>query len=103
MIDFANEHPISLVQAANLIPQFRAGRPTSPATMTRWILAGVKVGDRKVHLRAARVGGRWLTSREAIQEFIDAQNTPRDTNQSDPFSKPSRQHASRAQNEKNGI
>lgn len=74
MIDLIHEHAISLTEAAKLIPSYRPGRPTSPSVITRWILAGVRTLDgRKVHLRASRCGGRWFTSREAVQEFISSQ------------------------------
>lgn len=93
MIYLDKEHALSLAQAASLFPQFRPGRPTCPATLTRWILAGVKAGEQRVFLRAARLGGRWIVSREAIAEFIEAQNPGRDANPSAPTLKPSRRHA----------
>ena len=107
MIDLSQEHVISLSEAAGIIPAFRPGKHTHPSVLTRWILAGVKTRDgRSVHLRAARCGGRWITSREAIQEFLDAQ-TPAIGQSASTSSLQSRQHgaANRAavQNERNGI
>lgn len=50
----------------------RMGRPTHPATMTRWILKGVtlKSGE-TLRLAAKRLPGRWVVSDEAIEEFLD--------------------------------
>jgi hypothetical protein len=43
----------------------------------RWILKGAKAPDgSRVRLEAVRLGGRWFTSREAIQRFAAAL-TPR--------------------------
>jgi hypothetical protein len=77
MIDLSSESIISLAQAAKLVPSGRRGRPTHFSTLLRWILAGVKgpTGE-TVRLEAVRLGGRWLTSREALQRFAEAQ-TPR--------------------------
>jgi Protein of unknown function (DUF1580) len=76
-IDIANETPIGLPQAARRLPPFRAGRPVSPATVWRWVVEGVKLLDgRRVRLEALRLGGRWITSVEALARFAAAQ-TPR--------------------------
>lgn len=50
----------------------RNGRPTHPATMTRWILKGVTLKNgTTLRLAAKRLPGRWIVSDEAIEEFLD--------------------------------
>jgi hypothetical protein len=67
------ESVLSLAAAARRFPAGRRGRPVHPATLTRWILAGVRrPGGRRVRLEAVRLGGRWVTSREAIGRFVAA-------------------------------
>jgi hypothetical protein len=61
---------INLRQAANSIPGGRNGRPTHPATICRWITEGSPgPGGETVRLRAIRMGGRWLTRPEWLEEF----------------------------------
>lgn len=65
---------LSLAQTARRIPSFRQGRPTNPATIFRWIRDGVRTPDgRRVRLEACRLGGRLLTSEQALARFIAAQ------------------------------
>jgi len=75
MIDLKSETPLALAQAAKLIPPTRLDRPVHVSTLVRWIVHGV----RGVKLEAARVGGRWVTSREALERFsaaLTAQHLP---------------------------
>lgn len=68
---------ISLSQAAARFPGHRGAERLHPATMTRWILRGVRAVDgRRVKLEATRFGCRWLTSEAALQRFADALITP---------------------------
>jgi hypothetical protein len=67
MIDFQNETTLSLSQAAKQIPPSRNGKPTHVSTILRWILKGVK----GVRLEGVRLGGRWVTSAEALQRFSE--------------------------------
>ena len=77
MIDLSTESSISLSQAARLLPPGRGGRPVTLGCILRWILNGAKGPDGiRVRLEAARVGGRWLTSKEALNRFAD-RLTPR--------------------------
>lgn len=60
-------------EAAKLRPG-RGGKPLSPATLTRWILAGVRGRDGgRVRLKAERFGSRWSTRADRLDAFIDAQ------------------------------
>ena len=82
-----SEKLISFAQAARLIPPSRQGRPVSPSCIWRWHRYGVKTADgRHVRLDAAKLIHRFVTSEEAIQRFIAAQqpepipvNSPHDS------------------------
>jgi hypothetical protein len=75
MIDLQNESPISLSQAACLLPPSRRGRPVTLSCMLRWVLDGVNTPSGRVRLEAFRLGGRWLTSVPALERFA-ARQTP---------------------------
>jgi hypothetical protein len=77
---------LSLSQAARRFPPYRESRPVAPSTIFRWIVSGVIVRDgRRVRLEAVRLGGRWLTSVQAIERFVAAQTPALD---SDPAPAP---------------
>jgi hypothetical protein len=77
MIDLSTESVLSLRDAAKLLPPARLGRPVSFACVWRWVLSGARAATgQKVKLEALRLGGRWVTSREALQRFAEAL-TPR--------------------------
>jgi hypothetical protein len=65
MIDLKYEKALSLPQAARHIPPTRQDKPVHVSTLVRWILHGV----RGVRLEAARIGGRWVTTQEALERF----------------------------------
>jgi hypothetical protein len=76
-IDIRNETLIGLRAAARMLPPGRRGRPVTLSCLFRWIVDGVKLSDGSVcRLAGVRMGGRWLTSVEALQRFAEAQ-TPR--------------------------
>jgi hypothetical protein len=75
-IDLSNKTVFPLSEAAKRLPPNRRGRPVTLSCVLRWVLDGVRTRDRKVRLEAVRLGGRWLTSKEAIQRFAE-QLTPR--------------------------
>jgi hypothetical protein len=67
-------HGRSLSQAARLFPAYRQSRPVNPSTVYRWITEGVHLADgSRLRLEAVRLGGRWLTSVQAIERFITGQ------------------------------
>jgi Protein of unknown function (DUF1580) len=82
-IDLAAEQLLSLAHAAHKLPAGRSGAPVSPSCLFRWIRDGVKTPDGNVRLEAIRMGGRWLTSVEALKRFA-ARQTP-DMNQEPEF------------------
>jgi excisionase family DNA binding protein len=61
VIDLATEKLLTLEQASERLL-------VAKATMYRWITQG----SNGVRLEAARVGGRWRTSEEALQRFSDS-------------------------------
>lgn len=67
------ENVISLHDGCKLVPSSRSGKKLNIATMWRWINDGVLALDgSRVKLQAIRLGGRWLTSHEAIERFSAA-------------------------------
>lgn len=60
---------IGLAAAARLM---RPG--LDPATVNRWILVGVSLPDgSRLRLKAERVGSKWMTTEEWVNEFVEAQ------------------------------
>ena len=71
MIDLANERRIGLQETAKLYPSFRNGRPTHISTPLRHITKGVRLSNGEViRLEGARLGGRWITTVEAVERFM---------------------------------
>jgi hypothetical protein len=72
-LDLAAETPQTISATARQFPPMRAGRPVHPATVVRWITVGVRGPDGgRVRLEAARLGGRWITTAQAVKRFIAA-------------------------------
>jgi hypothetical protein len=77
VIDLTAETPLSLAAAAKLVPPARSGRRTHLSTLLRWVLHGTTAPNGTfVRLEAVRLGGRWMTSREALQRYAE-RITPR--------------------------
>ena len=70
MIDVTQERMIRLEDVRNHLPSNRRGKQLSKGVIFRWALHGV----RGVMLETIRVGGARLTSIEALQRFVAAQN-----------------------------
>src|SRR5262245_44373289 len=76
MIDLLTETSLSLTEAARLLPRGRRNRKPHFSTLLRWILSGAKSATGElVRLEALRLGGRWVTTHEALQRFA-ARLTP---------------------------
>jgi hypothetical protein len=107
MFDTTAEKPIPLNTAASLIPPARNGKRTHLSTLLRWITAGARSpSGERVRLEAVRLGGRWMTSREALQRFAERLTPRLDTAASTatPQTPGQRQHAAeRAERELNKI
>ena len=73
MIDLTCESVLSLTQATQLLPPGRGGARPTLSCILRWILKGARSPSGElVRLEALRIGGRWVTSREALQRFAEA-------------------------------
>jgi hypothetical protein len=73
MIDLHNETLISLAEAAKLVPPARRGKRAHLSTVLRWIIDGARTPcGNVVKLEGIRLGGRWLTSKQALQRFAEA-------------------------------
>jgi hypothetical protein len=98
MSDILSETTLGLAEAARRLPSYRRGSPVSPSTLWRWITDGVKLpGGQMVRLEAARLGGRWLTSVEALARFAAAQTPTFGGGGSPPEPPPAAPTRSRAQ------
>ena len=79
MSTLSDEPLIGLTAAAHRYPGHRQGSRLHPATLTRWILKGVRgLHGRIVRLEAMRLGCRWVTSDAALQRFATALASPSD-------------------------
>jgi hypothetical protein len=72
--EIAAGESIYLVQAAKLLPAHRQGKPVTLSCLIRWISPGVlgPSGER-IKLEAARLAGKWVTTRAALARFVAAQ------------------------------
>jgi hypothetical protein len=72
VIDLTQEAPLPLADACRLVPPARKGRKTHLSTLLRWISRGARSPSGEcIRLEALRIGGRWMTSREALQRFAE--------------------------------
>lgn len=91
MPSILSETLLTLHDAARLLPSNRAGKRVNFATVWRWVLKGVNTLEgNRVRLEAVRVGGRWLTSREALDRFAASLTPSTDTATTNPIRAPSR-------------
>jgi hypothetical protein len=75
--EIASGAGIYLAEAAKLFPRHRQNRPVSPSCLFRWATSGVRLDDgTRLRLEAARIAGKLVTSRGAIERFLQRQ-TPR--------------------------
>ncbi|HEY1380347.1 MAG TPA: DUF1580 domain-containing protein, partial [Gemmataceae bacterium] len=74
-----SETVIGPAAAARRLGEGRRGRPVHPATVTRWIMEGVRRSDgTRVRLEAVKAGSAWRTSVEALARFVAALTPPTD-------------------------
>lgn len=90
MIDVMNEHIVPLSQVS--LPGRSAGKRIHVATVHRWVMRGI----RGIRLEAVTVGGRKVTSHEAIQRFAEAL-TARERGETYPTIRTSRQRQQQAE------
>ncbi len=75
-IDVEFDHLLTLSQAAKLLPE-----PPSPVTMWRWTSKGVNGG---IRLATVKCGSKSLTSKEALNAFINAQTAANQPSPDEP-------------------
>jgi hypothetical protein len=63
---------LTIRQICARLPGSRGAARTNPATITRWILRGIRTPSGLIRLHATRVGSRWLISEAAFAEFLRA-------------------------------
>lgn len=71
MLDITAEQLIRLEDVANYIPSRRKGKRLQRAVIFRW----AKSGAGGVVLESQKIGGSWYTSVQAIQRFVERQNS----------------------------
>src|SRR5690606_36870036 len=74
-----HEQPLTIAQAATLYPA-----RTNASTIIRHITRGVKVRGVVVRLEGQRMGGRWTTTAEAVEWFVDRLNRQADAEPTPP-------------------
>lgn len=73
LIEIQSGQGFSLPAAGRQFPAHRGTGTVDPSTVFRWVTRGSKTANgRLVKLEAVRVGGRWLTSRDAVTRFVAA-------------------------------
>jgi hypothetical protein len=79
---------LSMGEAGRIIPALRGQKRTDPATIWRWVNRGHKLPDGSIlKLEAAKMAGRWLTSKSALARFMEritAASTPQSENTTPP-------------------
>jgi len=96
VIDLTTEETFPLGEAPKYLPRGRGGVRPHFTTLLRWILDGAKGPGGRVHLEALRVGGKWVTSKEALQRFAEALTPAVGTARPAPRTPGSRQRAAEA-------
>jgi hypothetical protein len=71
-ISLASDSIITIRQATTILPQWYGGKPVHFSRVFRWITEGILAFDgERIKLDALRLGGRWITSEEALQRFVE--------------------------------
>jgi hypothetical protein len=98
MIDLANESVLTLNEIARLLPPSRRNRPVSFNCVLRWARRGLKSSStgEVVKLEVIKVGGRLLSSREALQRFGERLSPPSADMPSSPTDPRTRRQRERA-------
>jgi hypothetical protein len=76
VLDHRSEQLIPLSQVPDHLPRTNAGNRPHPATIYRWVSRGI----RGTKLETIRIGGRRLTSVEAIDRFIECTSRRKEAN-----------------------
>jgi hypothetical protein len=77
MIDIFNERVLALNEICELLPRNPKGGKVSFSTIWRWSKNGViGPGGERVKLETVKIGGRLLSSEQAIQRFAENLSPP---------------------------
>src|SRR5262245_22295980 len=72
-----HEQKVPFAKLAEELPPARSGKKCHLSTLIRWATKGARgPGGQQVRLEAARLGHRWVSTREALARFMAAL-TPR--------------------------
>jgi len=94
MINLSTEKLLSFAQAAKALPGHRGDGPCNPSTLWRWSKTGCRAADgRMVRLETVKLGGRSLTSEEALQRFAERLTGEQITPDELPIRTPSKRQA----------
>lgn len=67
-------HGQRLAVAARILPSNRQNKPVTMSCLLRWVMDGVRLPDgSRLKLEAARIGGKWVTTPQAIRRFVESQ------------------------------
>ena len=65
------EKLVSVSQIAKQVPGSRGSESQHPATITRWIVKGIKLRDgSRLRLKADRYGSRWMIKPSDFAQFL---------------------------------
>src|SRR5262245_50117726 len=74
LTEIENGEGLTLRDLAKYCPPQRRGKPVSMSCVLRWCLVGVKgPNGTAVKLEAARLSGKWISSRGALRRFVQSQ------------------------------
>jgi hypothetical protein len=72
--EIENGEGLTLRDLAAVCPRQRRGKPVSLSCVLRWCLIGVRGPDgARIKLEAARLSGKWISTRRALRRFVQAQ------------------------------
>lgn len=97
-IDLSHERVLTLREAAGVLPKTPRGKKVHVSTLYRWCSRGV----RGVRLESLRLGGRVVTSVEALQRFAERCSVANSTHEPQPASRRQREF-DRAEEELNRV
>lgn len=67
------EDCLSISQLCKILPVGRNGKRPTFSTVWRYVLEGAKLPNgERVKLEAVRFGGKWVSSKQAAQRFVEA-------------------------------
>src|SRR4051812_3681693 len=73
-IDLSSETLLPLAAVPERLPPGRSGKPLSFSAVWRWALKGIKTPQGIIKLETVKLGGRLLTSEQALQRFAERQS-----------------------------